>query len=194
MPEGGTDAGLDAGVDGGLDAGSDAGTDAGLDAGVDGGLEARVIFVTEGGSNAGLGGLDGADSTCASEAAAAGLDGEFRAWLSTLEVAVADRLTQSTVPYERVDGTRIADDWADLTDGSLQAVINLDANGVERGGDVWTGTLPDGASYDETDCDGFTNGTAGFALCGTTRSVNANWTANQVPGCSTVLRLFCVQQ
>ena len=180
--------------DAGADAGLDAGLDASVDAGMDASLDARIIFVTAARSNAALGGFDGADALCASEAADAGLAGEFRAWLSTLEVAAADRLMQSSVPYERVDGTRIADDWDDLTDGSLQAIINLDASGLERGGDVWTGTLPDGLPYADSDCDGFTSGTVGVALCGTTQSVNANWTANQVPACNTVLRLFCLQQ
>jgi hypothetical protein len=122
------------------------------------------------------------------------LTGEFKAWLSTLASPVAERFVQSAVPYVLVDGTRIADDWADLTDGSLQAVINRDATGTIRGGDVWTGTLPSGASYADTDCDGFTSGGIGSALCGTTQSINASWTANQVPSCDTRLRLFCFEQ
>jgi hypothetical protein len=94
-----------------------------------------------------------------------------------------------------VDGTRIADNWDDLTDDTLQAVLNLDAAGEERGGDVWTGTLPSGLSYAMSDCDGFTLGTsAGSALCGSTRSINAGWTASQVPRCDTPLRLYCFEQ
>jgi hypothetical protein len=122
------------------------------------------------------------------------LPGEFKAWLSTIDSAVADRMTRSSVPYVRTDGARIADDWDDLTDGSLLSLINRDANAAEQAADVWTGTLPSGLSYTETDCDGFTNGTAGFALCGTTQSINANWTANQIPACDTPLRLFCIEQ
>ncbi|MGB5682072.1 MAG: hypothetical protein WBM47_09510 [Polyangiales bacterium] len=176
------------------DSGTDAGTDAGADAGTDAGVGERRIFVTSGAQNADFGGIAGADALCASQAAAAGLEGEFKAWLSTIESAVGDRLVQSTVPYVLVDGTRVADDWTDLTDGTIQAFINLDASGVARAGDVWTGTLPSGESNTQGgDCDGFTSGTDGVALCGSTRSVNAGWTASQLPGCSTSLLLYCIE-
>ena len=87
-----------------------------------------------------MGGIAGADAICASEADTAGLDGEFKAWLSTLSSAAADRLAQSSVPYVLVNRTRVADNWDDLTDGSIQAPINRDASGQILGGDVWTGT------------------------------------------------------
>jgi hypothetical protein len=206
-PDAGVDAGRDAAVDAGMDAGADASSDAGADAGMDGGLDAgtdagidaglseRRIFVTSSVQNAGLGGFDGADALCASEAAEAGLEGEFKAWLSTEAAAAADRLVQSTVPYVLVDGSLVADDWADLTDMSLETRINLDASGVERTGDVWTGTLPSGLSYvGQGDCDGFTNGSDGAGLCGSTQSINSQWTASQLPGCSTRLRLYCIEQ
>ncbi len=174
---------------------TDAGIDAGIDAGTDAGMSEQLVFVTSTAQNANFGGIDGANALCASQAAAAGLDGDFKAWLSTIESAVGDRLVQSTVPYVLVDGTRVADDWTDLSDGTVQAFINLDASGVERGGDVWTGTLPNGGSNTQGgDCDGFTSGTDGVALCGTTRSINAGWTASQLPSCGTALRLYCLQQ
>ncbi|HSN83729.1 MAG TPA: hypothetical protein VLS88_14190 [Polyangiales bacterium] len=198
----------DAGVDGSADASVDASTDSGIDASADSGVDASVserrIFVTETAQNADFGGLLGADALCASEAAAAGLDGVFKAWLSTTSSPVADRVTQSTIPYVLVDGTLIADDWDDLTDGDIAARINLDANGQPRGGDVWTGTLPNGLPYmndaaldggvPTIDCDGFESALGGVGLCGTTASTAANWTANATPACSTTLRLFCVEQ
>jgi len=176
------------------DAGTDAGADAGTDAGTDAGVSERRVFVTSTTQTASLGGIDGADALCASQAAEAGLSGEFKAWLSTVDSPVADRFVRSTQPYVLVDGTRIADDWDDLTDRTIQAIINLDASSTPRGDDVWTGTLPSGLSYMETDCDGFTSGTTGSALCGTTQSINAGWTASQVPRCDTPLRLYCFEQ
>ena len=176
------------------DAGTDAGADAGTDAGTDAGVSERRVFVTSTTQTASLGGIDGADALCASQAAEAGLSGEFKAWLSTVDSPVADRFVRSTQPYVLVDGTRIADDWDDLTDRTIQAIINLDASSTPRGDDVWTGTLPSGLSYIHTDCDGFTSGTVGAALCGTTQSINAGWTASQVPRCDTPLRLFCFEQ
>lgn len=161
----------------------------------DPGVSGQLVFVTSARQNADFGGVDGADELCASEASAAGLDGEFRAWLSTLSSPVADRLEQSTDPYVLVDGTRIADDWTDLTDGTIQAAIDLDAGGRVRSGDVWTGTLPDGQPFESGDCEGFRSGSSEvISLCGTTQSAASSWTANQTPSCNTELRLFCIEQ
>jgi hypothetical protein len=181
-------------MDASVDSGTDAGNDSGMDAGMDAGVSRRRIFVTDTIQNANFGGTTGADELCASQAAAAALQGEFKAWLSTISSPVSDRLTQSSVPYVLVDGTLIANDWNDLVDGSILAPINLDANQQVRSGDVWTGTLPNGLPYTNDDCQGFTNGSAGIGLCGTTASMNANWTANDTPGCSTELRLYCIEQ
>jgi len=201
--EGGAGASGDAGSGGAPGTGGDAGAGgAGGAAGSSGtsgtgggtAVSARVVFVTSGSHGGDLGGLDGADALCASEAAAAGLTGEFKAWLSTIDTPVSDRFVRSDVPYVRVDGTRIADDWADLTDGQIQAIINLDATATAQGGDVWTGTLSSGLSYTTSDCAGFTDGTIGTTgLCGTTQSIN-NWTFRGAPTCNTQLRLFCFEQ
>jgi hypothetical protein len=188
----------DAGIDASFDAGADSGLDSGVDSGIDSGLDASVlerrIFVTASVQNADFGGLDGADALCASQASAAGLDGEFKAWLSTMVSSVSDRLTQSSEPYVLVDGTPVANDWDDLVDGSILVPINLDASGQLRGGDVWTGTLPNGLPYAQGDCSGFTNGTDGIGLCGTTASTAGFWTANATPECSLGLRLYCIEQ
>ena len=154
----------------------------------------RLVFVTSTTQNANFGGIEGADALCASQAAGAQLQGEFKAWLSTIDSPVSDRFVQSTVPYVLVDGTRVADDWNDLTDDSIQAPINLDANGGMHTEDVWTGTLPSGLSYTETDCDGFTNGSVGSAVCGSSRSMSEDWTTALVPDCNTPLRLYCIEQ
>lgn len=200
---GGTgDAGVDAAVDSGAGgqagaggAGGEGGAGGVAGMGGEGGASSRRIFVTDTVQNAAFGGIAGADALCVSQAAAAGLQGEFRAWLSTSSSAVADRLTRSTVPYVLVDGTRVADDWNDLVDGAIMAPIDLDANGLPRTGDVWTGTLATGASYPNDDCTGFTSASpAQIGLCGASASATSTWTENITPNCSTVLRLYCIEQ
>jgi hypothetical protein len=193
-PDAGMDSGTDAGPDAGSDAGPDAGTDAGTDSGVDSGVSEWRIFITNTVQNADLGGLDGADQLCASQAADAGLEGDFQAWLSTRSLSVSDRLMHADGPYVLVDGTLVANDWDDLLDGSIQAPINLDANGDLRGGDTWTGTLATGASYSSDDCAAFTSGSGGIALCGSSESTSSTWTENITPACSTGLRLYCIEQ
>jgi len=180
--------GGDAGTGGNAGTGGDVGT-----GGAAGQSEWR-IFRTETVSDANLGGIAGADAICAAQALEAGLEGDFRAWLSPIGSPVADRLTQAGGPYALVDGTRVADDWDDLVDGSILAPINLDASGVERSGEVWTGTLADGTSYLIDDCGGFTNGLTGVALCGASASTTSTWTDNITPACSTRLGLYCIEQ
>jgi hypothetical protein len=143
---------------------------------------------------AALGGIAGADALCATQANGADLDGNFKAWLSTLSSAVADRLSHEGGPFVRVDGEVVANDWADLVDDRLLWPINLDATGQQRDSDVWTGTLATGASYDGGDCAAFTSSTAGVSLCGDSTSVTATWTNNQPAGCASTLRLYCIEQ
>jgi hypothetical protein len=188
------DGSVDSGTDSGTDSGLDAGVDSGVDSGLDSGLDERRVFVTNTIQNANFGGIAGADALCASQATAAGLEGEFKAWLSTAVSPVADRLTQSSVPYVLVDGTMVADDWVDLVDGFIDAPINLDANGLLRGGDVWTGTLPSGLSYANGDCAGFTDESEPMGLCGSTTTFGGGWTTSATPVCSTELRLYCFEE
>ena len=155
----------------------------------------RIVFVTASTQTANLGGLEGADSICAAEATSAGLDGEFRAWLSTVDTSAASRLNQASVPYVLVNGTRIAEDWDDLVDDELLEPIDLDAAGQVQTGDVWTGTLPSGQPYAEGDCVAFASEASNIrSLCGSTMFADGRWSEAQTPFCSTRLRLYCFQQ
>lgn len=202
-----TDGGGDAGTGGGAGTGGEAGSGGnagtgggsgtGGEAGTGGGVGPSEwrIFRTATTQNADLGGIEGADAICAAEASAAGLQGEFKAWLSTVSLPVFDRVTRANGPYVLVDGTIVANGWDDLVDGSILAPINLDAGGVVRAGEVWTGTLAiGGASFLGDDCAAFTSGTTGVALCGATDSTTSTWTENITPACSTLLGLYCIEQ
>ena len=158
------------------------------------GVPAR-LFITNTMQNAALGGIEGADALCAAQATAAGLDGDFRAWLSTSGSSVSSRLSRSSTPYVLVDGTVVANDWDDLVDGSIMAPVDLDADGLRQTGDVWTGTLATGDSFQGQDCEGFT--TSSFdviGLCGASASTSSTWTENITPRCLTTLRLYCIEQ
>jgi hypothetical protein len=92
----------------------------------------KKVFVTSTGYSGNLGGVSGADAKCAARASAAGLAGTYKAWIadSTDASAPAVRFTQASIPYRRVgDLTVVADDWTDLTDGSLDADIDRDEFG-----------------------------------------------------------------
>jgi hypothetical protein len=128
--------------------------------------EGKVVFVSsqlyDGNFGAGqrvLGHLE-ADNRCQALADGAGLGGTFKAWISgrvdtgsgPLPHGAVDRFTQSTMPYKLVNGAKVADNWTDLTDGSLDHAIDLDENGSPVGGEarVWTNTRTDGRAWDNS--------------------------------------------
>jgi len=108
----------------------------------------KRVFVTSTIYDGNLGGLAGADAKCAARAAAAGLSGTYKAWLSSSTTSAASRLTHATVPYKRTDGVTIANNWTDLTDGAIAEPISRDEFGhvLSSAGSVWTGTADDGSS------------------------------------------------
>lgn len=103
------------------------------------------MFITSTEHIGNLAGLLGADTICVNLATAAGLVGTYKAWLFDGTTSAANRLTQSPWPYVLVNGTKVADTWADLTDGTLDHAIDLDETGaVVAVSEVWTGTHTDG--------------------------------------------------
>ena len=89
-------------------------------------------------------------------AAAVGIEGTFKAWISDgLGNSPNTTSEQATIPYALLDGTIIANNYADLTDGTLQHWIDMDENGTPvTGSKIWTGTLEDGsADPDSNHCD-----------------------------------------
>jgi hypothetical protein len=91
----------------------------------------KLVFVSSQRHAGDFGGVIGADSFCQNLASIAGLSGTFKAWLSesTYVSSPVGRFIQSSIPYTLVDGTTIANDWSDLTDGSIQNPINIDEYG-----------------------------------------------------------------
>ncbi|MDQ2652209.1 MAG: DUF1554 domain-containing protein [Chloroflexota bacterium] len=106
-----------------------------------------TVFLSSSTVQGNLGGLGGADTRCQSLAAAAGLAGTYRAWLSDATSSPSSRFVRSSGPYRLVNGVTIAESWVDLTDGSpLQATITVTETGGDHGGNTnaWSNTGPDG--------------------------------------------------
>jgi hypothetical protein len=131
--------------------------------------ESKVVFVSSrlydgnfGGGQRVLGHLE-ADLECQELAESAGLTGVFRAWISgrvdddeePLAHGVIGRFKKSPFPYKLVSGTRVADDWSDLTDGTLSHAIDVTERNMPVGSEarVWTNTRHDGRAWDNrTQC------------------------------------------
>ena len=168
-------------------------------------IDAKIVFATSGTYNGNLGGLAGADAKCQELADVAGLPGTYRAWLSDGTASVSDRFDRDHdyAPFLRSDRVRIADDWEDLTDGTLLVAINRDEFGntldTTGGGDsAWTNTDKGGARFSSTqDCGGWTS-TGLFtssSYSGFVSETDVQWTAKASRmSCQNQHRLYCFQQ
>jgi len=161
--------------------------------------EQKWVFVSSQSYAADFGGTAGADAICQGLAGSVGLPGSYRAWISAAGDSASDRFNHSSVPYLQLDAgvnTKIADDWADLTDiNFLDAGINVDQTGALVASDVvWTGTNPNG-SYDSSreQCGDWIQ-TTGFATSGQTGLENDWWTNLTAANCNGNHRLYCFQQ
>lgn len=159
----------------------------------------RRVFITADPYSADLGGVDGADQACQDAAEAIGLLGSWQAWISQFQDGVSDRFTPSDVPYLMLDGTPIADDWDDLTDGMIQHAIDLDEHMMTSPSPrtVWTATQFSGAGLDGTDCNGWTDDTEGSASVGTSfaKITSGNWTIGGERQCTdTDVHLYCFEK
>ncbi|MEM6990291.1 MAG: hypothetical protein AAF721_07335 [Myxococcota bacterium] len=161
----------------------------------------RRVFLT---SSTFTGDLDGplvADGLCIAHAVGASLGGlGWRAYLVDAENDLT-RHTNDGGPFRRLDGVVVADDWTDLTDGSLQAPIDLTEEMDTVTGGVWTGLISAAVGADDIFCDSWTDGNTscngGAGMCGATGSsdaTNVQWQSLDVVSCDENLRLYCIEQ
>lgn len=165
----------------------------------------RPAFVTASTSNGDLGswpeiagqglqGLAAGDAICQTRATQAGLDqpATFKAWLSDSVTDAADRFVHDG-PWVRLDGVPLADDLADLTDGTLFTALNLTDDGTYVGvGRVWTGTTAAGLRLDRT-CLDWTDAGMNTGYYGLVGASSAIWTDTTVDRIcpSSIERLYC---
>ena len=159
----------------------------------------KTVFVTSAKFKGNLGGLTGADDKCQAEAdgpASIVPSGTYLAWLSDGFDSPVTRFTKSSHPYMLPDGTKIAEDFTDLTDRSILHKINSDPTGKRLGlQEFWTGTLPDGTTAQQVvTCSGW-KANDGRAMTGRTNQTGSLWsTMHSDHGCGGSLRLLCFQQ
>jgi hypothetical protein len=172
----------------------------------------KLVFITSQGFTGALGGLSGADTICQNLANSAHppLNGVFKAWLSDTTQSPSTRFTHSNLPYVRVDGVPVANNWTALTQRYTNTVnvlnpIIVDENGTSIGDAyVWTGTWCDGTALLAPDpanyCNNWTAGSPyplyGPAAWPTTQpnQYYTWWTFFNAQTCDTVNHLYCFQQ
>ncbi len=160
----------------------------------------KTVFITSAKFKGNLGGLAGADDKCQAEAdgpASIVPSGTYLAWLSDGTDSPDTRFTEFSNPYLLPDGTKIAEDFTDLTDGSLLHSIDIDPTGEPVGLEqFWSGTNANGttAAYTQT-CDGWTAAANSRGMAGRTNVSSSLWSSIRAnPRCSQTFRLVCFQQ
>jgi hypothetical protein len=154
-----------------------------------------------------MGGLAGADAICNARAQEANLPGTYMAWLSTNQAngTPATRFTQSTLPYHKVDGVKVADNWADLVDGTLDSPINktelggappLGNTGCGNGQpSVWSATNSNGTLYNAGNTCSNWALSFGGGHWGRTSDVGSSWTTWCAGhSCAWQSPIYCFQQ
>ena len=161
------------------------------------------VFLTSLQYTGNLGGLSGADQLCQERANTVSLGGSWKAWLSSSSISAASRLIHSSLPYRLVNGPIIAQNWADLTDGTLLAPIDRFETGAQNTSEnsVWTNTRIDGSIYEAFSnrvCDDWTNDTGsgyGANPDGSSTATNEDWTMRGIATfCDSLYRLYCFEQ
>ncbi len=169
------------------------GEDTGYDTGEP--VEPQRVFVT--GSTYAADEVALADQHCQSAANDAELGGNWVAWVSGALGDAVDRLPDDGGPYVLTDAaqTLVANDVDDLTDGSIEAAINVDedGNGVGAPFAVWTGTGVTGTKDVDNCLDWSVSTSAQDGRQGNHGQTNGSWTRALSPYCSTNARLYCFE-
>jgi len=156
----------------------------------------RQVFVTKDLTDAGaLMGIDGADAICQAEAELNDIAApdRFRAWLSDSKSSPSTRFVTRNARYVLVDGSVIADDWDDLTDGQLSHPIDRFADGELANEIVWTSTAATGEASDSGEfCGDWSVSDETYARQGATTLTDARWTDLPDPGnCFEIASIYC---
>jgi len=185
-----------------VDGGSDAGSNPGSDSASDEAARERVVFLTQTQVNPNFGGFDGATERC--NTAAKNGNGfvrgkAFVAWVSDATHVPQNSFVHGTKRYYLPDdaGTTVANDWTELTSGTLRAPINVFEDGSRAAAtpDAWTGTTANGTAT-TIDCSHWTVVDAGAVkgTRGAATSITQAWSNEDADNCDTNHHLYCFEK
>jgi hypothetical protein len=163
---------------------------------------ASRVFVTSQLFDGNLGGLAGADQKCQALADAAGLGGEFRAWLSDVNTPITARFQPSQGRYVRIDGVVIANNWSELALGTaLKEPVSVDETGASPSASVtpttspyaWTGQGTEPNSNVSYCADWTSSSVDESGLIGSFKRTDAWQKLGAAADCAIDLHLYCVE-
>ncbi|MFH1224956.1 MAG: DUF1554 domain-containing protein [Candidatus Diapherotrites archaeon] len=151
-----------------------------------------AIFRTSTTYTGSLGGMAGADMKCQQRANAASLAGVWKAVISDSLKNAGDSGRIPDTVYKRMDGLVIANNKADLFDGTVANAPKLSENGLYVSDLAWTG-FTTGGTPTGVNC-GNWQSTSGNAYPGHASYTDAKWfNWNVSKACSTAAGLYCVR-
>ena len=154
----------------------------------------KKVFVTSTTYDGNLGGLTGADTICQTRAAAGGVPNaaKFKAWLSDSTTNAIDRFSENS--WYRLDGVKVANSKADLTDGNLFTAITYTETGVYVGNFtlVWTGTDADGIKT-ANNCSNWTSNIVVTGMIAIANTADSPWTWWYAESCHNSYALYCFE-
>lgn len=140
-----------------------------------------------------------ADYFCRQMASNANLSGNWKAWFSNDTYSASNRIYHSPNKYVLpVSNIKVADNWDDLTDGSLDFPIKYDEYGNSVGSNnnsVWTGTFANGSTHGGINCDNWRSD-YGYGLFGNASSASEEWAYGgpfQNMMCSYHNHIYCIE-
>ena len=145
-------------------------------------------------------GIVSGDEHCQTLADAAGLPGEYLAWLSVINTDAVDRLELLDARgWRRMDGRAVIDSVMDIRDGAgLYYPVRFDENGNEIDVRVWTGTRATGVGVPgpantNRDCAGWRSPTSGLqGTVGSALGAHAIWSDAETQACDGTGHLYCM--
>ena len=159
----------------------------------------KRVFITRARYNGNLGGLTGADTKCGDAATAAGVNGTWKAWLSSSAVNAIDRIVD-VGPWVDMQGTTIFASKSAIAASGPATAIWYDERGMFLSSEnIWTATNSQG-TYQwgvimAPPCDEWTSSSmqAG-AQVGQVGRTGGAWTSNSGTTCDQNSHLLCLEQ
>ncbi len=165
-------------------------------------LAGKRVFITGAKFTGALGGLSGADTKCATAASTAGLNGIFKAWLSSTTVNAIDRITD-VAPWVDLQGATIFATKAALRSGPSTGLWYDEGGNFLSSDRIWTAT-GFGGTYDAVvlptvpsapPCAEWTSAamSEGARIGQVGRSGTA-WSSYSATSCDQLAHLICLEQ
>lgn len=162
-------------------------------------LDHRIFVTTASYKGSQIGGVTGADEKCAAAASAAGIEGTYKAIISTSTSNIIDTLNFTGAVYKltavetKVEIVAVGSDLWNTRSVDLLAKVNRDESYAESSSNPWTGTDDDG-EHTDYNCTNWTSD-AGSGDYGSTSHVTSEWLEDPWRSLCNIARpLFCISQ